>query len=1209
MTFSAASLEITAEPGRETDGSFTIYGPTGFGAEGFVLSSTTSMLLLTREFSGSADEIAWRFDGAPYRAGETVEGFFRIISNQGEYRLPFTVRVQHPALVSGEETISSLVDFTALAKKNWKEAARLFYEPGFADILGDDGETAALYRGLSAVPGSEQNVEEFLISSGRKAAMEYTPETTFIRTDLGLRVPYSRTEAGGVPGSGSGHEYYFRLFRNGWGYTSLSVSAEGDFLCPLKSVVTQEDFEGQSVEIHYRVDPSALHFGRNCGGIRICGAWCDIVVPIEVSQRSSSMEPDYLNRRELEQIRARIVSYYLDFRTKKLRGREWLPQTEFLVDRMQRLSPDDPMAALLKVHCQISGGKQREAAWGLIDFDRRVEETLEIPSYSDPEHRGLRREDPLLYSYRVYLGAICADDESAMTAYDAAERLGEELRRCPDDWRIAWLWMYCAAEFNRSPRSKWELIREQYERGSRSPVLYVEAWRLLAKHPEYLASLDDFELQVLSFAARRGLLDEGIVSQMNLLAGRRKVYSGLLLRIFIAAFRANIFVTETLQSICSLLIRGNMTTPGSFAWYAEGVRGELSLTRLFEYYMLSLPEDYAGEIPQAVVLYFGYPCALPYDRTARLYQYVHQHRGQYAREYEQQYRGAMRSFAMEQLARRRVTPALCYLYEHVLDNTTIRSENAADACWCVFSCRLRTERTDVTQVILRYDGAAEELVYPVQDGACILPVFGERVHIFFADREGGRYAASAKCERERLARYQDIAPLLADYDTENPYFDLYQIGSSRVWERVSPAEAARFAALSESGMLREESRRELRMQLLSYYDGHDMTRETDRLLSQLRPGELSAAERGGLLFYLVQRGRFEQALDWVYRYGTFGSEPAVLMRLFDRVIAEEEPEEDERLGELVHEVFVRGKYNENLLLYMGRCFEGLTAELDELRRASERFGTDTEPLLRRMVTQLLYTGVVLKAEEDIIRAAAEARMPDAAITALLAQIAHYYFVGDLAFGKAVFDRIAEYGRKGTPVYDVCRMAFLLQLSRRSGEMTEEELGVAKLFLADLLRQNIVFPFYRRFSGLLPRLQEYADETIMQFRGRSGASMLLHYVIDRDAGAGAVSGSSPDSRYQVLPMKEMYDGIYVVGFVLFFGEQVRYFITDDAEQKNTVESGAFGQDTRIPDAGEDRFSRINRLSMYAAMGRYEEALDALEEYNRRAHMVESLFRRY
>ena len=90
------------------------------------------------------------------------------------------------------------------------------------------------------------------------------------------------------------------------------------------------------------------------------------------------------------------------------------------------------------------------------------------------------------------------------------------------------------------------------------------------------------------------------------------------------------------------------------------------------------------------------------------------------------------------------------------------------------------------------------------------------------------------------------------------------------------------------------------------------------------------------------------------------------------------------------------------------------------------------------------------------------------------------------------------------------------------------------------------------------------------------------------------------------MKEMYEGIYVSGFILFFGEQVRYFITDDAERRNVVESGTFGQDTRIADTGSDRFSMINRISTLIAMDRMDEAIQAMEEYDRKADLVARLF---
>ena len=48
---------------------------------------------------------------------------------------------------------------------------------------------------------------------------------------------------------------------------------------------------------------------------------------------------------------------------------------------------------------------------------------------------------------------------------------------------------------------------------------------------------------------------------------------------------------ETLQAICVLLMKGNRTDKDSFLWYSLGVEQELRITKLYEYYMMSLPKS------------------------------------------------------------------------------------------------------------------------------------------------------------------------------------------------------------------------------------------------------------------------------------------------------------------------------------------------------------------------------------------------------------------------------------------------------------------------------------------------------------------------------------------------------------------------------------------------------------------------------------------
>ena len=351
---------------------------------------------------------------------------------------------------------------------------------------------------------------------------------------------------------------------------------------------------------------------------------------------------------------------------------------------------------------------------------------------------------------------------------------------------------------------------------------------------------------------------------------------------------------------------------------------------------------------------------------------------------------------------------------------------------------------------------------------------------------------------------------------------------------------------------------------------------------------------------MVSRGLDEKALQWIRRYTSYGVDAGTLMRLLSGSLHADSNPNDPVFAEIAHETFLKGKYDDSMLQYMCSYFDGLTEELEKVREAAAGFGTDQYDLCRRMLIQMLYTGKTIPQREEIIDGYIAGGAEKEILGSVLAQSAHLYFTEEQPMKKEYFDIIGEYGRSGVPLVDICRIAWLKDRSQRSGETSAAEREVTALFLGDLLDRGIVFPFFRQFIGVLPELQAFADETLVEFRPKdhaSGARIQYHYAMERDG---------QRERYRVRQMKEMYTGVYVAGFLLFFGEQMHYYITDDAAEKNVIESGTIGQDARIPEETDDRFGLVNHISMLTALGRDDEAIERMERYAHRAFLTERLF---
>ena len=131
LDFSTPRVELYIGAGEVVEGTFTIFGPEDRLLVGEISSTEVRMQVITRDFSGTPYEASYRFDATGLSKGDVIQGDFRIISNQGEYYLPFVVTVRLDHIASSLGDIKNLFHFANLAKTDWKEAVDLIYSDAF----------------------------------------------------------------------------------------------------------------------------------------------------------------------------------------------------------------------------------------------------------------------------------------------------------------------------------------------------------------------------------------------------------------------------------------------------------------------------------------------------------------------------------------------------------------------------------------------------------------------------------------------------------------------------------------------------------------------------------------------------------------------------------------------------------------------------------------------------------------------------------------------------------------------------------------------------------------------------------------------------------------------------------------------------------------------------------------------------------------------
>ena len=1168
LDFSCAKLELTIKQGEVAEGSFKILGNSGKYTHGTVSSSDSRMQCLTTEFVGTEEEIFYCFHGEELEEGDVIKGEFFVVSNQGEYYLPFVVNVAYTVLESGLGNIKNLFHFTNLAKANPEEAVSLFYSKDFGRIFnGSDRQFYEYYLGLSAYPRNEQNVEEFLIGINKKQKIEYLVDVKELRFE----------DPDGIV------ENAVTITRNGWGYTKLYIKTEGDFLYTEKEELSDDDFLGNSCRLPVYVDAGMLHDGNNYGVIRIFSSYADIRIPVCAKYNGIGSHSRGRNRMEKKHRLLQMMEFYQAFRLKKISAATWLKESAALVEKLTAADDKDVTSRLFQAQLLITEERYNEAQW-ILDH---VVDILDAQT----------EEKPAEEAYYLYLTSLIRREEGYVN--QIAEQVENIYKRNRNEWRIAWLLLYLSEEYNRSFTKKWMFLEEQFNRGCTSPVIYVEALLLLNLNPTLLMKLGDFEKQLLLYGAKQEVLNSDVIMQFIYLVQREREFSAPLYRILEACYKVK--PTEAvLQEICSLLIKGNRTGKAYYKWYRLGVEEGLRITRLYEHFMMSVDLNSAEPLPKIVLMYFSYQNNLSYELAAYLYANVYRNRDSFPELYEN-YRNSIEKFVVEQILRRRINRDLAYLYKNILAPRMINEEVAEALSEIIFINQIQVNKEDIRFVVVYEYGKKDEKCYPVTDKKAFVSLPGTESKLLFEDANRNRYMASVPHTIEKLMLPGKVVKMIAPMTTGARDFNVYLCTNGKELTEITPENESRFAYLLHDEQTDDVLKREISVRLMRYYYESDRIRELDEFLANVEPEPLSGKERGEVIRYLVIRGFDEKAYEWLRTYGPYCVEPKTIVRLCSGIIKGSEYVEDAILTEAVWYAFKNGRYDEHTLRYLTLHYKGLTKELRDIWKAAEAFSVDTYELCEKMLIQMLYSGAFVGEKMDIFKAyLAGGAKPDVE-EAFLSQCAYEYFVKDRLTDGEIFEEIAQMHKRGEELHAVCKLGFVKFYAENRGAITPEIREILKQFINRMMQERIHLKMFTEFADIKDiHLDMLAERTIVEYKAYPGQRVVMHYCVE------TADGEEPE--YQTEEMSEVYGGVCFKDFVLFFGERLQYYITEgDGEEEQLTESATIQKSDTGGNTMDGKFNLVNDLSISNTLQDYETVDKLLAEYEYKEFMKNNLFR--
>ncbi len=1194
LEFSCECIEQSVRVGELLEGSFSIYADF-IHAEGQIYSSDTRMRLSNTVFRGMESEIGYCFDASSAEAGSTIKGVFDIISNCKEYTIPYKINVQKPQLTCSIGTVKNMFHFTNLAQSNWEEAVELFYGPDFSSLFHRSDKNAWLsYVGLSKNEGNEQNVEEFLIEISKKTPILYHFDIEgFLLEDV-----QDSTQRQVV------------ITRSGWGYSHLQISVEGEFLKTDRDVLESHDFNNNKCNLIIYIDAAKLHKGVNSGSILLRDACNDYTIPFDIIMED---EPEKRDRdRKEKQVFCNIVKAYVDMLFEKTTKFEWTQRLEENVEILNEMDEDNLIFMLYHTQLLLEKERTNEAKWYLDNLEKRL-----VEEHACAEAKG----------YYLYLTTVFNRDEEYIERVCA--QLEGAYEENPAKWQLAWFLLQLKEALLTDVNLRWKLLEEMYENGCTSPLMFAEAVLLLQKNPTFLIKLGDFEEKVLWFGAKHQQLLPELIEQLQYLETRKGTYSNLLLRTLYEVYYTY-KSPQTIASICHMLILGDKKSGDYYCWYALGVEYAVRVTKLYEYYMMSLELDkYGGikektlEIPKMVLMYFAYQSTLDYELNAFLYAYIIKNREKYP-DLEPSYRIAIERFVLEQVRLGHINENLAYLYKKVLTRQMITEETAYAFAPLLFMHRIYVDNPKVKNVVVIHEKVNGESSYPVVNNICMIPIYGNEYKLFLQDENGCRFTKSIHYENKQLMEPAKQLSYVSGYMQGRLSFDVYMCEVDKNYVTITPENMKRFKNIAESTQVVESFKREIRTKLLQFYYDSDMIGELDVFLEETPADGMEAGERAEFIRYMVSRGMFEKAYYWVKIYGVAGVEPKAVARLVSKRIVSREYEYEQFLVNVAYYIYKNMKYDENILRYLVRNYEGRVVSLKKLWKSARELELDTGGIMHRILKQIQYTGVSLAERDEILLAYAVYPNHDVRlVNEVLTDTAYEYFVNEAIVEPAVFDLLYRQFDEGLAVAKVCKLALLKFWTENPAVLGLIQPEVIGEMLQEFLRDELYFPFYKKLVAYAPKLHYLKDCVFVEYRTLPDTPVYIHYVYGVDYGndygdafqkkPDEGNGTADEERYETEEMREMFEGIHVSMFQIFHGEAVQYYITEmyagDGGQvtEHITQSDTLSNEGKVDGGSADRFGILN--DMLVSIGIQDEvtASGLLEEYMYQDFCSRELFR--
>lgn len=1135
--------------------------------KGLAYSSNPRVGIGNGAFGGLRNHISFEVNSTYLDYGDVIEGVFSLITNAGEREIPYSFRVE--SVDSGRvlENLKEPEDFLAVAEQDYDLALRLFEYQDFAQSVDfmQDMHIRAIYDGIKGHGQRQAQLEQFLVALGVKK-----PVRMIVSND-----PKSYVDPDDIV------KDTITVHREGWGYLPITVSASGDFIQLSKNSLGDGDFDGDICECLFQISPSRLHGGKNYGVItfRTMTETQTVQIHVRNGRNVSGSE-----RRAVGERYRRYLKLRLDYESGVYEPALLLNQMQEELEQIKMVSGADQLQQLLTAEvCVLSGCPER----AILLLDEIRPAVLEG-----------RQERPDLYCILQYI-TIKAQAGGA----DASSFI-RLLHKYIDEGVGNYLQFSMLVQLDESltenPGDMLAQMRSLYIKGCHSPFLYVQALKLWEGTPQLLGGLGAFEIQVLYLGAREKIVGEELALRAAKLMGAVRHYNYLCCKLLSMLYE-DYQRPELLEAVCAMMIRGDLRRQSDFIWYERAQKEGLSLTRLYEYYLYTLPESYSQLIPRELLLYFSYDHELDRHSNSVLYKNILT----YMKEEDPLYKDYERkigAFATEQIFAARINSRLAVIYDRMIYKDMIDLPAAKVLPGILKSYRISCKNQDMKYVVICYEELTEEGIYPLEGGIAYAPMFSTHSQIMFQDGYGNRYTK---------IRYVKT-PVMDQPELEARCLEVYPDHPMLLLKACREA-AGKESLCQEDILLLERALTELKLhplykknltaRIIGYYqeligqDG-DLTSLDSGYLLTVDQTMLTKEQRAGICEALIGQNYVREAYEMIRKFGYEGIGLKRLQKLCTKMILEKLFDQDELLLTLAYQIFLEDLSDSVILDYLCEFFNGTCEQMFRVLSQGVREHVETYDMEERLLAQMLFADNTGKMDKVFSLYMKKKKTGESIVKAYFTMKSAEYFLHGEPADHQVFAYL-EGMINQTVEKDKLSTIYLLALTKYYAglnNLEEDQRRLCQAMVDILLEEGMVFPYFKELAAHIILPEQVMDKAILQYCGRKDSKIDLQVRILPD-----------EEEFHKDEMKRVYLGIFIYKKILFEGEILEYQIREwNGSVWELKQEGATACDSLASGNSKSRFACLNEMALCLSLKEEAGLKNKMRDYLIKTAAVEELF---